>query len=404
VNPRHAPRSSRADPGGVTETPAPAELAAAARESGHLAIDTEFVGEGRYRTLLCLVQVAAHDNGVPRVGVFDALDPGLDPAPLAEVLADPGVEVVLHAGRQDVALLRRTWATEVRGLFDTQVAAAFAGLRAQAGYESVLSSVLGVRLRKTASFTRWDVRPLSPEQLAYARADVADLLPLAAELQSRLQARGRLDWAREECRYLESVSDERDPEELFLRLPRIAGLDARTRAIARELVTWREATAAEADRPANSILNDAAMVEVARRRPGSRETLQEIRGIPAATLHRRAAELLEAVERGRRAPPRPAEKGRRSVPADEDAPLVALAEALVRARALEEQLAYELLATRAELQAVVAFLREGGPEPETRALTGWRRELIGRELLELLSGQRSLTVRADRTLAIGRRT
>src|SRR5437763_1965773 len=93
------------------------------------------MGEGRYRSLLCLVQVAVPDPERPgevRVEVLDPLDDRLDPAPLAEVLADPEVEIVLHAGRQDVALLRRAWGTEVRGVFDTQVAAGFAGLPAQA--------------------------------------------------------------------------------------------------------------------------------------------------------------------------------------------------------------------------------------------------------------------------------
>jgi ribonuclease D len=129
-----------------------------------------------------------------------------------------------------------------------------------------------------------------------------------------------------------------------------------------------------------------------------------VRGIPAATLHRRAGELLAAVERGGRHQPLPPEKRRRSLPADEDAPLVALAEAVVRARALEAQLAYELLATRAELQALVAYLREGGPEPHIRALEGWRRALIGDELLELLSGHGTVAVGADRSLTIGTAT
>ena len=141
-----------------------AELAAQARASGRLGIDTEFMGEGRYRALLCLVQVAVPDPerpGESRVEVLDPLDDRLDPAPLAEVLADPEIQIVMHAGRQDVALLRRVWHTDVRGLFDTQVAAGFAGLPAQAGYETLLREMLHVRLRKTASYTRWDARPLS---------------------------------------------------------------------------------------------------------------------------------------------------------------------------------------------------------------------------------------------------
>ncbi|MEA2220837.1 MAG: ribonuclease, partial [Solirubrobacteraceae bacterium] len=124
------------------------ELASIARETGRLCIDTEFMGEGRYRTLLCLVQVAVEVDGGVRIEVLDPLDGELDPAPLADVLADPDVEIVMHAGRQDVALLRRVWSTSVTNLFDTQLAAGFAGLRAQLGYEALLHELIGVRLAK----------------------------------------------------------------------------------------------------------------------------------------------------------------------------------------------------------------------------------------------------------------
>src|SRR5919198_2292998 len=217
------------------------DLARRARQTGRLGIDTEFMGEGRYRPLLCLVQVAVEeDGGDVRVEVLDPLQHDFDPAPLAEALARPEVEIILHAGRQDVALLRRVWGTEVRNIFDTQVAAGFAGRRAQLGYEALLSELTGVRLRKTASFTRWDARPLSEEQVRYAREDVLHLLELADALQSELSGRGRLEWAREECRALEDVSDERDADSVFARLPRINSLDPAQRAGARELVEWRQ--------------------------------------------------------------------------------------------------------------------------------------------------------------------
>src|SRR5690606_14770114 len=162
------------------------------RSASRMGIDTEFMGEGRYRTLLCLVQVSVPlADGDVRVDVIDPLDESVDPTPLAEVLADPDVEVIMHAARQDVALLRRVWRTEVANLFATQVAAGFAGLRAQAGYESLLSELLGVRLPKTASYTKWDRRPLSPEQIAYAREDVLHLFQLADAIQDRLRASGR---------------------------------------------------------------------------------------------------------------------------------------------------------------------------------------------------------------------
>ena len=383
-----------------------AALAGLARASGRLGIDTEFMGEGRYQTLLCLVQVAAETDppgGDVRIEVLDPLDDRLDLSPLAAVLADPQVEIVMHAGRQDVALLRRVCRTDITNLFDTQLAAGFAGLRAQLGYEALLHELLGVRLQKSASFTRWDARPLSAEQIDYARDDVRHILQATSELQERLRARGRLDWAREECVALASATDERDPDTIFGRLPRVNSLDPKLRAIARELVVWREETARAQDRPIPSVLSDAALVEVAKRRPSQMTQLEQIRGINESTLRRRGRAILEAVDRGRGRPPIAVEGERPLQPDALDAPVIALSEALVRTRALEEELAYELIAARADLQRIVLAMRDGNPPPDVRTLRGWRREVVGDELLELLDGRRSLTVGPDRHVAVAKR-
>jgi ribonuclease D len=377
------------------------ELAEAARATGRLGVDTEFMGEGRYRSLLCLVQVAVDDgDGGSRVEVLDPLEGDLDPGPLAEVLADPDIEIVMHAGRQDVALLKRVWETEVTNVFDTQVAAGFAGLRAQLGYEALLSEVCGVRLRKTASFTRWDARPLSPEQVEYAREDVLHLLQLAGALADRLSDLGRLEWAREECRMLESVSDVRDVESVFERLPRINSLDPAQRAVAHELVGWREHTAQEADRPVQTILSDAGLVEIAKRRPKTMERMRQIRGINESTMHRRGKAVLEAVERGREREPIAVEGERPAQTRPDDAVLIALGEALVRARALESKIAYELIAAKADLQRIALAVRDDQPEPAVRTLEGWRRELVGEELIALLRGDLTLGLDADRRLVV----
>jgi ribonuclease D len=375
-----------------------ADLARRAREAGRLGIDTEFMGEGRYRPELCLVQISLPD-GDEQLGEVTLLDPltepPFDPAPLAEVLADPAVEVVLHAGRQDVGLLRRLWRCEIRNVFDTQVAAGFAGMRAQLSYEGLLREVLDVRLRKTASFTRWDRRPLSPEQLEYAREDVLHLLALAEALQERLRALGRLEWAREECTYLEGISDERNLDTIFSRLPRVNSLDPPQRAVARELVEWREELAERGNRPVSSVLQDATLVEVAKRRPQTAERLSQIRGLHESTLRRRGREILEAVARGRERDGIPVEGERPTQPDAADAPLIALSEALVRARASSAGLAYELLATRADLQRIVTAVRSDDDSPgdaDVRTLQGWRREVVGAELLDLLAGRRSLRV------------
>ena len=227
-----------------------AELARQAAETGRLAIDTEFMSERRYQAMLCLAQLAVADPDDPtgvRTEILDPLADDRDPAPVAGALADPAVEVVVHAGRQDVAILKRTWATEVHNVFDTQVAAGFLGYGLQEGYATLVRRVLGIEPAGGEAFTHWDRRPLTEQQLEYARADAAHLLSLGEAIVARLAEAGRLAWAREECRALEEVSDERDPAAVFARLPRVGRLRARDRAVAMELVEWREQTAAKRD-------------------------------------------------------------------------------------------------------------------------------------------------------------
>jgi ribonuclease D len=375
--------------------------AAAAREHGRLGIDTEFMSEGRYRALLCLVQIVVDAPDQPdgtNIILIDALD-AIDVSPLATLLADPAIEVVLHAGRQDVAILRRAWQTELTNIFDTQIAAGFAGGSAQAGYGNLIGSFLGRRVGKTASYTRWDARPLTAEQLSYAAEDVAHLLELSDELQGRLRDSARLDWAREECRRLQSATDERDPDTVWERLPRVGQLDPRARAVAQALAAWRERSAQREDRPVGSVLADPALVELAKRQPTNPRGLEQIRGVHPSTVRRRGAAILEAIERGRSAPPIPREPARgRSEPGD--APLIALAEALLRARALEAGLAYELIASRSELEQIIAAARRSEPEPEVRTLGGWRRELVGDDLRDLLAGRGALSLGPDGRLEL----
>jgi ribonuclease D len=379
----------------------PAEIADAARAAGRFGIDTEFVSESRYRALLGLVQVVVEvEGGDQHIELLDPIT-GFDAQPLAEIWADPEVEVVIHSGGQDVAILRRAWGAGPTNVFDTQIAAGFAGFSAQAGYGNLLQAALGISLAKSAGFTRWDRRPLTEEQLDYARKDVEDLLPLADELQRRLRESGRLEWAREECRRLEDVSDERDADSAYRRLPRVNGLRSRARAIARELAGWREETAEIEDRPVGAVLPDVALVEIAKRQPDSLQELERIRGIRPDTGRRRGKQILEAVVRGRDAEPPPAEDVPRNDIDARDAPVISLAESLVRARALGAGLAYELVASRADLQAVVSAARDGRPEPDVRTLRGWRRDLAGGELLELLDGRRALSVDPRRGVRVG---
>ena len=324
-----------------------------------------------------------------RTEVLDPLgDDPPDPAPLARVLADPEVEVVVHAGRQDIAILRRTWDTEVTNVFDTQVAAGFSGFGNQEGYESLVRKVLGVKLKGSEGFTRWDRRPLTAQQLEYAADDARLLLELgdASSSGGWTSAAGSTGRARS-AGPLEESTDERSAERVFERLPRLGRLNESARAVARELVEWREETARSADRPPGYVIPDQALIELARRSAARPRTgwsrsagCRRRRSTAAATsCCRRSSAGASAPLPRRRRSRRPREPA--------DAPLVSLAQALVRHRSMESDVAVELIATQAELAALVSALRRGEDGDHLRVAHGWRRELVGDELRELVAGR-----------------
>jgi ribonuclease D len=380
------------------------ELANLAFEHRRLAIDTEFVSERRYQALLCLVQIAVPDpsrDGGVRTEVLDPLDDGsFDPAPLAAVLADPDVEIVVHAGRQDVAILRRTWQSDIANIFDTQVGAGFLGMGNQEGYESLAQRVLGITLRGGEGFTRWDKRPLTDRQLAYAGDDARCLLALGEAIERELRAVERLEWAREECLAVERSRDERSPQQAYDKLPNLRRLSGDQRAVAWRLCEWRDAAAREVDRPPSSLLPDQSLFQIARRRPADRAALEQIRGLPQATLHRRAGDLLDAVAAAAGDEPLPGPSATAQPRDAAEAPVVSLAQALVRHRARESKVATELIATQSELTQVVGGVRRGTEPDGVRVLSGWRRELVGEELIALVRGERAMSVSPDGGLVV----
>ena len=156
-----------------------------------------------------------------------------------------------------------------------------------------------MKLKKGEGFTKWDRRPLTPQQLRYARDDVAHLIQLADAIKERLTENGRLEWVREECRPLEEASDERDAQEVWRRLPRVNQLGGDARAVAREVAAWREQVAQQEDKPPSTIVADQAVVAIARTAPRSVDKLRDIRGLYPKTIKRWGEEIVEAVRRGR---------------------------------------------------------------------------------------------------------
>ena len=304
----------------------------------------------------------------------------------------PGIEIVLHAGRQDVAILRREWKTTFTNVFDTQVAAGFAGFSAQAGYNGLLHDVLRIRLPKTASFTRWDARPLTEEQVSLrprrrrASAAAGRRHPGAPRRArpARVGARG----VRRDRRGHRRARPRRGLAPAPAR-ERARSARARRRAGDHGLARAHRGEGGPAGR------RDPARPD--RGRAGQAPAVRAPRPLPDPRHHarRRAPprRRRDGGDRGRpAAEPIKLEEGDRSPTEAVDGPTIALAESLVRSRAQEAGLAYELIAARADLSPVVVAARRGQAEPEVRTLQGWRRELVGAELLELLAGRRTMGV------------
>jgi ribonuclease D len=336
----------------------------------HLAADTEFLRERTYHARLCLVQLAGD-------GWIACVDPlsGMDLEPLWRCF--DRVELTLHAARQDLEVLVGTSGRLPGRLFDTQIAAALCGFPAQIGYASLVKELLGVDLGKHQTRTDWSRRPLTTAQLEYAADDVRYLDDMRNMLTERLEELGRLEWARaDSADLLDGALYMPAPHTAWQRLRGLARMDEKSAAAAAELAVWREEEALRADRPRQWILKDAVLLELAQRRPGDRQALADIRDMPAGLVRRAGDRLLRIIR-----DPASAPVVRRRPPSAADKALVAELADVVRGRAEELGIEPELLASRKELRQAVAG------DAVLRALSGWRDEIVGGELRELLEDQ-----------------
>ncbi|HHJ98684.1 MAG TPA: ribonuclease D [Actinobacteria bacterium] len=358
-----------------------------------VAVDTEFMRERTYYARLCLVQLGTAEESF----VVDAVALEGKLEPLARLLTAPRVVKVVHAGSQDVEILLRATGSTVAPVFDTQIAATLAGFSVQVGYAQLVKDLLGVHVDKSDTFTDWAARPLTPEQVEYAEADVRYLPQVYERLYERLEREGRLAWLAEDFeRLADPQTYEVDPREQYHRVKRASSLDRRSLAVLRELAAWREAEAQRRNTPKRWLISDESLVEIARRTPGSVAELSGIRGVNDKVASRSGAAVIAAIRAGQAVPedelPQLPRKDR--IPSGAQA-VADLLSAVLRIRAREHNVATTLLASRDELERFAAGDRDGHP-----LSTGWRRTLVGAELAAIADGATAVRVKDGRVAVI----
>ena len=266
------------------------------RETGSFAYDSEFIGESSYHPLLCLVQTAT----VERVGLIDPLAEGLDLKPFWELLADPTLEKIVHAGAQDVEPVARVIGKPVQNLFDTQIAAGFVALAYPASLAKLTLATTGVNLAKGLTFTQWDARPFSAKQLRYAADDVRYLPAVAAEIKKRLAVTGHAAWAKAECDALCEPGQykvqhrngrrkspwQRQPGGFATECVAGLGRLARRRRPARPIC------------PPRAYLKDEILVDLVRNKPKTAEQMGRIRNMPRPLIEKRGDTLIAMIAAG----------------------------------------------------------------------------------------------------------
>jgi ribonuclease D len=387
----------------TTTEPAPAlvtapaeveEIARAIRAGGRFALDLEFMTEGRYVAELSLVQVGWGDPNDPHVSAIDPLE--VDARAIADLVADPAVETVIHSAQADLALLGAVFGVRGRGIVDTQIAAAFLGLGDQIGYAALVERTAGVHIDKGSQFTEWSRRPLTDEQVRYALDDVRYLLDGWDQLRVELVEKDRVGWVMDECdRLAETWAERIPPEEMYRRIRGWNSLRRKSQGSLRSLAAWRENEALRVNRPPSWLLNERTMLEIARRPPADIGELKAVRGLGEGTAQRYGAAIIEAVREGADNPP----------PGEEPLPKVpnlgqswpAILSGIVQARCREASIAARFVATRRDIDELIAWWLVGdhSSEPQVPLLNGWRRDLVGADLLEWLQGKTSVVVDPD---------
>jgi len=351
-------------------------------------IDTEFHRERTYFPSVALVQIA-HTNGISLIDPLKVDLRGLSKLLNSQVL------IVMHAASQDLEVFQHACGVVPKRLFDTQVAAGFLGMSTPS-LSALYEKQLGVLIKKESRLTDWMARPLSNSQLEYAANDVRYLLQVYDQISADLEDRGRATWVDAECSILlEKEKRRRTPEEAWKKIKEGKNLRGNAQNNIRALAAWRETKAAKLNIPVRYVFPDIALVAIAQQEPKNLNSLEAIRGVETRHLKNSfPKEILAELKSAAELEPLP-----KKVKQDRDKSKdlragVALVSAWVTQAARQLDLDPAILGTRSDVEALVRG------DSDARMSKGWRNEIVGESVKELLNGEAALAFDGDAGLVL----
>jgi ribonuclease D len=365
------------------------ELLDHVKRVGSFAYDTEFIGESTYFPRLCLVQIGTAE----RVAVVDAMA-DVDLTGVWELIADPSVQTLVHAGAQDLEPVVRWIDKAPANVFDVQVAAGLAGLPFPLSLMRLAHQMLGAKLGKRLTFTSWDHRPLPAAHVSYAADDVRLLPAIHQALKQRLEVDGRLAWAQQECDALCEPSRYRfDAGAMAGKVRGAKGLGDVQMAGLVALVALRDEAARKHDMPARAMVKDEVLLDIVRKPVASVEKLDNFRGLPRPFQQEYGTRMLEVLSPLLRAPRGRADTGEDDETAEQQFQVDSVWSA-VQSYCLARGVYPALATSRPEVADHLRAKQSGGPD-ESRLGSGWRGELIGQFIERLLAGDGGVNLRWD---------
>jgi ribonuclease D len=263
-------------------------------------------------------------------------------------------------------------------------------------YDQLVKRITGDTLDKSHRFTDWTRRPLSDAQLAYAVSDVTHLRDLYLNLSRDLEARGRIEWVREEMKVLTSPDTYRfEPEHAWERL-KTRVRKPKELAVLMEVAAWREHEAQQRNVPRGRVLKDDAIGDIAMQAPTSIERLGALRSLPRGFERSKWGEaIVAAVRRGLAHDHGTLPRLERTRPAINGQATTELLKVLLRMTAEQHGVAAKVIATVDDLERIAA-----DDDADVPALKGWRRDLFGEKALALKHSQLALVIERGRVVAM----